>query len=247
MDLVTVTIPNWDKFNLRKDYKHPTWFALSNSILENEATFALSAEELKAWIYVLCRASKSNSGTITIDPAHASRVCAVKVGALSSALKKLETKQSVQITNGSVQKIHSTDRQTDKHTHVDLDAVYFLYPRKQGKTAGLKKLAADLRSGATLGQVRSAIEHYKKHLEKNRTDPKFVKMFSTFIGEWRDWLDPHHGSTDKIKKASSQYVPPAELNLPPKEAKDTRDALGGLTAAEALKIQRQKKTTPGGK
>lgn len=69
----------------------------------------------------------------------------------------------------------------------DLNALYLKYPRKRGKTPGIKKLTKDITTQADYLSLEVAIENYSKTVAA--TDPKFMLHFSTFAAQWRDWVD----------------------------------------------------------
>ena len=90
MDFIEVEVINWAKHQPRKDIKHPTWFALSNRILEDSKLFSLTDSEWKALLYVFCQASQqASSAVVRLDLAHARRVCEIQEKTLRSALDKL--------------------------------------------------------------------------------------------------------------------------------------------------------------
>lgn len=61
------------------------------------------------------------------------------------------------------------------------------YPRKEGKTPGLKKLVKDLKSDKDVQDFELAVKNYSAKVRGN--DKKFIKTFKTFVSEWRDWVD----------------------------------------------------------
>lgn len=90
---ITVTIRNWDKYNIRnRDYKAPWWFSLNNRILEDSDIYALSDSEFRAWTYILSQASLKKSATITLEIEHADRVCKIQPKALFSLIEKFKAK-----------------------------------------------------------------------------------------------------------------------------------------------------------
>lgn len=103
MDNIELEIINWSKYNPRKDYKRPHWFAMSNRVLEDESLYELSGDEFKAWVYILCKASQLNSGSVKIYFKHAERVSGIERHVLSSSIEKLIKAEcircSVQTTN----------------------------------------------------------------------------------------------------------------------------------------------------
>ncbi len=219
MSFVEVEIRNWEKFNARKDIKRPWWFKLSNSMLEDADIYDLNGEELKAWIYILSQASKQQSSQVRIILNHANRVCGVSLKAMDSCIVKLEVKQiltkictqSVQICTQSGQQTrleetrleeNNTYVQTKVRTSVsfDFENLYASYPRKQGKSQGLKKLQNQIKTREDFDKARLAIENYTNHCKQNSTDKQYIKMFSTFANEWQDWLDPETGTAVAMKK-----------------------------------------------
>lgn len=102
---------------------------------------------------------------------------------------KEKDKGSSSLEKGSGEKpFRPTDR--------DLALLYAGYPRKEGKSRGLKKLKADISSPADLGAFLTAVENYRATLKRKGTEDDYVKLFSTFAHEWRDWLDPTHGHAE---------------------------------------------------
>jgi hypothetical protein len=70
------------------------------------------------------------------------------------------------------------------------EEIYNLYPKKEGKQAG-HKVYLKL-SGEEIPQLQTAIANYCR--AKSGTEAQYLKMFSTFMGEWKDWLDPKTGT-----------------------------------------------------
>ena len=66
------------------------------------------------------------------------------------------------------------------------------YPLKKGKSRGLDVLSRDIKTPQDLENLILAIDSYKKSIK----DPNFIKHFSTFAKEWRDWLDQNAGNTE---------------------------------------------------
>lgn len=60
-----------------------------------------------------------------------------------------------------------------------------LYPRKEGKSAGLKKLANEI-NFENLSDFETAVKNYSSRVKDQET--KFIKHFSSFATCWRDYL-----------------------------------------------------------
>ena len=89
MELIEVEIVNWEKHQPRKDIKHPTWFALSNRILEDAKLFGLTDAEWKALLYLFCQASQQNKSKAVLSLAHAQRICEISAITIRTMLDKL--------------------------------------------------------------------------------------------------------------------------------------------------------------
>lgn len=88
MEFIEIEIVNWAKHQ-RKDVKRPSWFALSNRILEDAKLFDLEDADWKALIYIFCQASQQGSAAVKIFFSHASRVCGIPKKTMQSAISRL--------------------------------------------------------------------------------------------------------------------------------------------------------------
>lgn len=76
-----------------------------------------------------------------------------------------------------------------QHPYKDkIEEIYSRYPRKIGKGAGFKRVQS--LSDEDLSLFSLAVDNYASHVKKNATEPKYVKHFSTFVNQWRDWINP---------------------------------------------------------
>lgn len=70
----------------------------------------------------------------------------------------------------------------------DLEALYSLYPRKLGKTNGLKRASKQIKTPEQYERLRAAITSYADQVRRDGTEPKYVKHFSSFMGCWEDYV-----------------------------------------------------------
>ena len=75
----------------------------------------------------------------------------------------------------------------------DLEAVYRLYPRKIGKTLGMRKLRLQIRSESDYDELLVAVENYAKSVQGRSME--YIKQFSTFVNCWRDYIQPVQQNT----------------------------------------------------
>lgn len=97
LDLITIKINNWEKHNPRKDVKRPSWFALSNRLIEDADFYTFTGNEFKTWIYILSQASQKQKSEFNIYPDHADRACCIPKKDLISALEKLQKIQAITV------------------------------------------------------------------------------------------------------------------------------------------------------
>lgn len=85
----------------------------------------------------------------------------------------------------------------------DLESAYQLYPRKEGKSDGLRIARAQIKTPQDLANLKTAIERYRAKLKVEGKGPEFIKHFSTFMSTWRDWLDPETGQSENFTSSMS--------------------------------------------
>lgn len=96
-DSITITIIKWEKHNPRKDVKKPSWFALSNRLIEDPDFYSFTGNEFKAWIYMLSQASQKQSPRFQINFEHADRACCISKKDFLSAIEKLKLIPSITV------------------------------------------------------------------------------------------------------------------------------------------------------
>jgi len=95
MDFLTIKINNWDKYQPRKDLQSLTWFRVQTDIFEGENYFFLKNEGMIIFLFLLTKAAKENTDTLTISVDFLSDKLKVEKTGILDALKKLELKQLV--------------------------------------------------------------------------------------------------------------------------------------------------------
>lgn len=197
-DQITVTISNWDKYNVRKkDYKKAWWFSLSNSILEDVDVYDLTDAEFRAWVYILSQASKKASSTIVISLDHFSRVCRGSPKALKSLVTKF-SKKSILSSESGRESTESDRHRTNKQTiqtiqtpaSLDFDSFWEKYPKKVDRGYSEKCFARALKRNS-LEEILKALDRYQ--LEKNKNPNIAWKNPSTFLNNIPDFLRDDYG------------------------------------------------------
>lgn len=113
-----------------------------------------------------------------------------------SVLDKLAKFNTIKPLTSPLQGAKDKDKDKDKfkdkkkeEENLDFEYAYNLYPLKKGKSKGLDKLKRDIKTQSDLDLFIKSVENYKLDLELNKTQSKYFKHFSTFVNEWRDWLN----------------------------------------------------------
>lgn len=198
MDELNITISEWEKYQPRKDLVSLTWFRVDRGLFDGQTYFHLKNEGIVLFIFLLSIAAKDNNPEINLSLDFIADKLKIKKDEILNIMKKLELNKlvhrSVQNRTDLSPTIQTdiTNKQTEHNKHnstLDFESAYFLYPLKKGKSAGMKRLLRDIKNEDDLELFKKSIGNYKADLSLNRTELKYTKHFSTFVSEWRDWID----------------------------------------------------------
>lgn len=115
---------------------------------------------------------------------------------------------------------------------------YEIYPRKLGKTPGIKRLTKDIKNDKDCEDLILASENHARAMKGRETG--FVPYFSTWVSEWRDWINPDSSPRKQIKFV--QLGEPNETN----QAAPAPEHAGGVSpvtrgASESVSLDEAKK------
>lgn len=86
-----------------------------------------------------------------------------------------------------------------KEIHTEFENLWSIYPKKQGKDKAFGYYERARKSGTTYEEVEQGIYAYKRYIDAEQTDPKYIKMGSTFFSQkaWKDdWTPLQHASSN---------------------------------------------------
>jgi hypothetical protein len=86
---------------------------------------------------------------------------------------------------------------------LDLDGLYALYPRKEGKTRGMAKLKRIITTPAKYERFANAVGNYSKHVAGRPADK--IKHFDSFVSCWEDYADGMPVETSAMPLTERQY------------------------------------------
>ena len=200
-----ITVKNWREYNPRTDVKNPSWFRLSHGLFEDPDFYDFTHAELIAWLYILSAASRKNSDTFTVNFQHVERIGRLKEKEFRSAVKKLQSLQCILVdVTPPIREGHAADtatnatNETNEHNEtnerltapLDFEPLYRKYPRREGKSKGLATCRVQIKTPEEYAALSLAIDNYAAKVERQATEKKFIKQFSTFMHCWRDYLEP---------------------------------------------------------
>jgi hypothetical protein len=196
----------WNKFIRRQGgIKHAQWFAFDNSFFFDPSFYDFTPDELLTAIYLMCEASRSNkNGELFISKEHHKIHCRVQSReqsrVLSRTVSKLQQRQVIEqprdrgafarIEENRIEenRIDILPDSTNPEIKFDFEILYKKYPRKEGKTRGIAICKTQVKTQEDYDLLSKAIDVYISHCIVNKTEPRFVKHFSSFMTTWRDWL-----------------------------------------------------------
>lgn len=115
---------------------------------------------------------------------------------LSSSLKKTTKKEAQTSSALDTHQLVQEPKKKEAYEPEFLKA-YEKYPLKKGKNRAHKIFMREaLDQEDNLKSILAAIDRYTADLIKNRTEPKFIKHFDSFLSSWRDWTDDDAGSVN---------------------------------------------------
>jgi len=98
------------------------------------------------------------------------------------------------------------DRDAQRPSLSEIENLYKKYPRKEGKTKGLRIAEREVRTAQDLQDLSTAIDNYRAYTQTRVKDKAFIKHFSTFMGEWRDWLENEHGKPEPEREETEEEI-----------------------------------------
>jgi hypothetical protein len=111
---------------------------------------------------------------------------------LQKYLGKYTTKNDPNASNKKKRKeIKEKEIKKEQKSKFDLEEIYANYPRKEGKSAGIKKLTQVIKNQVEYDSVLQGAKDYKKHCEINETEKRYIKIFSSWVNQecWKDTYD----------------------------------------------------------
>lgn len=117
-----------------------------------------------------------------------------------------------------IQKLNSVMERKKKPQKLDpstcpfnLELAYKNYPRKEGKTVGMKALAKQIRHREDFQNLLIAVDNYREECRKQARERQFIKVFSTFANCWRDYIKLNPSEDDLMRRPIEVEAPTSFL------------------------------------
>ncbi|CAK1245216.1 DNA replication protein DnaD (DnaD) [Fructobacillus fructosus] len=144
-------------------------------------------------------------------------------------------KDRLEIDKDNVQQVEppipkkSKSTKLSKQEKTDFEALWKLYPRKQGKQQAEKAYLKAIRDGVTNKSIQDGIVAYSKKISAEQTELNFIKMGSTFFNN-RSWEDDFTISvpTNSKGKPVKQEPPLARNEVPASSEPVDMQAVKGM-------------------
>ena len=208
LDFVNISIKNWEKFNPRKDRVNFSWLRLDNNFFQDQAIFNLNDAQKCLFLFFLCECSKKNNPSVEFSIKYISVILGKKNDEIVKDIQCLDklgvlTAKSRHKTGNVPTNSLATNERNERNernevkeslkiagTNFDFENIYKNYPRKEGKKKGFQVCMKKIQTEQNFHDLKKAVENYSKHCDIMRQEIKYIKHFSTFMGEFEDWVNP---------------------------------------------------------
>jgi len=88
-----------------------------------------------------------------------------------------------------LESFRSGDSPAQPESHqLNLEDIYKKYPRKIGKTPGMRKAKQMIKGHSDLIRLDAAVDNFANFHKTKGTEIGFIPYFSTFMNQWEDWV-----------------------------------------------------------
>lgn len=228
-EIFTIEVLNWDDFQHKNGERTYDWFKISNNISDDVELDSLTDLQFRTWFLILALCARYRSRRVKVTLTYLQRNRNVPLTYYRRSLDRFESFQWLRIISGTnvvpqnrieenridtkehVSAPEKEEGQGDQRVKLDFESLYLRYPRKLGKKKGIAACKVQIKTQIDFDNLKKAIAKYSAHCDKNRTEDKFIKHFSTFMNSWEDWLEDDagqvvkNGKTHVIEMSDAEY------------------------------------------
>jgi len=102
----------------------------------------------------------------------------------------IPTKKELQRNSFGTPKVCPEEEREEEVEREAFESLWNKYPRREGKKQALKHFQTSVKTQEDLRSIETALGNYLRDIEGRQTDPKYIKMGSTWFNNWQDWINP---------------------------------------------------------
>jgi hypothetical protein len=221
--LFKITVAKWAEYNARADRNNYTWFRFQNDFFTIHKLFGLSDAQIILFQMILCEASKKNVPTVEISLDLFAAIRKTKMASIEEDLAELVSRGVLVVDSGHqlVASRHTTYERTnerDEHNTIaqsgDFADFWSKVPRKVGKEKTAKIYWRLIKTGVTHETLCHARDRYVTQLKADGTETKFILHGPTFIGRYKDFLEPDYGQAEDFSASAKPALDPSQFVKP---------------------------------
>ena len=201
------------KINNFKDYKingkpstRPFWFKMPNDFLMMPEFSLLTHGEIVLFIYIISLCSKTQNEQVILVEQHMCSFLNISWNEHLNMLKNLNDLGMIKYTRPElsseipprkkerVERVEKSRKEKKENSSIfDFEDLYFGYPRKQGKKRGIESLKKKIKTESDYENFKKAVRNYADQIRRDKTEIKYIKLFSSFVNCWEDYVEPEKG------------------------------------------------------
>lgn len=212
--LIHIQVVNWSAHQEREDRPNYTWFKFSNNYFIDPKLFGISVGAKMLFILILCERSRSSDDFATLNTdlvavqlrsesveihRQIDELCSVGVITRLNADEAAALRRhhaGIQPALRRLDKIREDKKRRDKKEYAfDFVSVAKLYPNPKGRSVGVKRLDALIKTAEDFERFSKAVKNYADQCRIDGTQMAFIKHFSSFVGTersghpWEDYVE----------------------------------------------------------
>lgn len=202
---VNITLKNPSSWGVKFVKTSQYYFQFRTDFFGNPQIATLSNDAKLLFLSILSECSRQSKVTVSYCLGYAYTLLSIPLATTKVLLRELESNDIIELGRGlRVANNNITEHNITEHNRgfenkpperstsdYDFEELYKThYPRKgAGKTKGMETLSSTIKTDQDYQEFCTAIYNYGLDVRANDTPTKYIKLFSTFANNWRDYLE----------------------------------------------------------
>lgn len=228
---IVVKVINWNKFQSDHGRNTYIWFRFHHAFFRHGQALKLGPDGTFLFLYFLCECADRKTDELAIYPPIALAQLGwkheklmktvrtlVKAGCIEYKASELHLEYEAshtavpdrieenRIEENRIETLVQSAKADRTSVSFDFEQIYRKYPRKQGRHKGMLTCEARIKTASQYEQLSRAVDNYAQYCKDNGTETQYVRLFSTFMTSWTDWVDPESSEDFSKKTINWDYV-----------------------------------------